>query len=127
MNVKEINIAVCTPLTGRAAVLGKEMEQAVQIAVAEQDMEGNIRVQLLIYDDESSVAKASRIAEQIASDNTVFGVVGNYGSDTTLASAKIFARFDLPMIIPVASNPMITESGLHNVFRYTNQIGRAHV
>lgn len=120
MKRNDIAIAVCTPLSGRAAALGEEMTQAIRIAVDDKGYIGPHRLILKIYDDESRTEKAAENARNILNDESIYGVIGNYGSDTTLAAARLFDIADVPIVIPVASNPMLTDAGLSNVFRYTN-------
>ncbi len=123
----DISIGVCGPFSGRAAALGLEMKQAIELAVAEKNARGGIGgqpVRVIAYNDESRVDKAKEMAARLSEDRTVLGVIGHYSSDTSLAAAHVYARHAVCLLAPIASNPALTGSGLSNVFRYTNRDDR---
>lgn len=120
----KIKIGICAPLSGLAFKLGLEMKQAIELAVKERNEQGGIAgnpVELIVLDDESKVARAEDAARELCNDEQVIGVIGHYGSDTSLAAAKIYNENSLVLVSPIASNSLLTESGLANVFRYTNR------
>jgi len=117
-------IGVCAPLSGLAASLGKEMKQAIDLAVQQRNKEGGLaghEVEVITYDDGSDVGKAGKAATELTRNAAVLGVIGHYSSDTSLAAAKIYEKGGLPLVAPIASNPSLTESGIKGIFRYTNR------
>src|ERR1700674_222795 len=54
--------------------------------------------------------------------NDAGGVAG--ASGVAIATGKIYADCGLPVITPMASNPLVTESGFATVFRLTNRDDR---
>jgi branched-chain amino acid transport system substrate-binding protein len=124
MKKATISIGVGAPLSGLAATLGREMKQAIELAAEEKNNQGGIgghEIRVLTYDDESRPAKAEAVARQFAKVEDIIGVIGHYGSDTSVAAAPIYASAGLFLLAPIASNPCLTESGLTNIFRYTNR------
>jgi branched-chain amino acid transport system substrate-binding protein len=127
MKKPTISIGVGAPLSGLAASLGRELKQAIELAAQEKNSRGGIgghEIRVLTYDDESRPAKAEAVARQLAQVEDIAGVIGHYGSDTSIAAASIYAAAELCLLAPVASNPRLTESGLTNIFRYTNRDDR---
>jgi branched-chain amino acid transport system substrate-binding protein len=124
MEATGIAIGMAAPLTGQGAALGIEMQHAVMMAVTNYNSHPNNSqwpIRLVARDDKSSVNEAEAIAREFVADNTLLGFIGHYNSDTSLAAAKIYNTADLPLISPIASNPLLTGSQLSNVFRYTNR------
>jgi len=122
--MKDITIGIAAPLSGRAGKLGLEMQHAVELAIQEKNDQGGIagiKIRTAVADDGSSVAKAREAAKKLCNEKNIMGVIGHYGSDTSLAAAEIYQEHMLPLLAPIASNPLLTGSGLTNVFRYTNR------
>lgn len=119
-----IVIGVGAPLSGMPAALGREMRQAVQIAVDELNQEGGIfgaDVRLAVSDDAGDVRKGEEAARLMCEDRQLLAVVGHYNSDVTLAASIIYDNNHVTMITPIVSNPALTERHLANVFRFTNR------
>jgi branched-chain amino acid transport system substrate-binding protein len=124
MKNSAIQVGVCAPLSGLAALLGKEMKQAIELAVREKNGVGGLagnEIEIITHDDESDVSKAEMIANDLCRNANVLGVIGHYSSDTSLAAARIYEKAGLPLVAPIASNPRLTESGIKGIFRYTNR------
>jgi branched-chain amino acid transport system substrate-binding protein len=122
--MKHFKIGVAAPLSGLAGKLGAEMVQAVKLAIEERNSRGGVagrKVQAVVVDDKSKVATAEVVARQLCDEENILGIIGHYGSDTSLAAATIYHAHGLPLVAPIASHPMLTEAGLPNVFRYTNR------
>jgi len=123
----DMTIGIAAPLSGRAAGLGAEMQQAAQLAIQEKNDSGGIagiKIRTVLVDDGSNVPKAEEAAKKLCSEKNILGIIGHYSSDTSLAAAKIYNEQGLPLLSPIASNPLLTGSGLPNIFRYTNRDDR---
>jgi branched-chain amino acid transport system substrate-binding protein len=121
---KTITIGVGAPLSGRAAALGREMTQAIQIAVDECSEQGGIfgaRVELDSADDAGQVDQGESVARTLCANANLLGVVGHYNSDVTLAASIIYDTNNVAMITPIVSNPLLTKRSLTNIFRFTNR------
>lgn len=68
------------------------------------------RLRVVIADDSNNPVTAKAVAETLAADPRVLGVVGHFSSTTSLAAAGVYQRAGLPMISP--SSTAVTLSGL---------------
>lgn len=121
---QSISIGIATPLSGSAAALGKEMKQAIELAIEEKNASGGIRGTSIIAevaDDGSDPQKGKAIAQDFGNNTDLIAAIGHYNSDVSIAAAGVYNEYDLAMINPIASNPELTEHGLPNIFRYTNR------
>lgn len=119
-----VHIAAAAPLSGLTGPLGKEVIQAITLAVEEQNSAGGIHganIHVHTADDEGQEQKGETIAHEFCKDPHVLGVVGHYNSDVTLVALEVYNKALMPLIVPVASNPLLTESGFRQVFRLTNR------
>src|SRR5215472_489660 len=74
-----VDVAVAVPLTGDMGTEGRGVRNAVELAVS--------------------------VANLIAADPRVAGVIGHYTSGCALAAAPIYAKSSIPMLTPSATNP----------------------
>jgi branched-chain amino acid transport system substrate-binding protein len=108
---KTITIGASPPLSGRASALGREMLQAIQLAVDECNENGGIfgaLVELDLADDAGRVEKGETVARTLCAKTNVLGVIGHYNSDVTLAASLIYEANNMSMISPIVSNPGLT-------------------
>ena len=127
MNLIRVKIGAGCPLSGDFRSMGREMSQAIGMAVADANLAGsslNLHFELLAADDKSSESAAESVAQQFCANTSLLGVVGHYNSGTSMAAAPVYRASDMAMITPVASNPDLTERGFANVFRFTNRDDR---
>jgi branched-chain amino acid transport system substrate-binding protein len=111
---REIKIAAGGPFTGDFAPVGQGGLHGVQMAVDDWNARGGIsgtRVQLEVADDTGKPDQGVTLANKLATEDTLLGVVGPMNSNVVLAAAPIFERAGLPFITESGSNPKITESG----------------
>jgi len=117
-----IKIGTAAPLTGAGANYGKDMELGVRLAVAEANKQGikiagkSVTFNLIEADDANDPRVAVQIAQSLIDDGVV-GVVGHYGSGTSIPAAPLYGNAGIPMITPSATNPTVTQVGKNNVFR----------
>jgi len=126
-NLSGVHIGVGAPLSGASRSMGIEMSQAIEMAVEDANAESGalgFTFQSEVADDASEPGRAEVIARRFCSESRVLGIVGHYNSDASLAAATVYRDAGLAMITPIASNPDLTERGLHNVFRFTNRDDR---
>jgi branched-chain amino acid transport system substrate-binding protein len=113
-SVKEIKIAAGGPFTGDLAPVGQGALHGIQMAVDEWNAKGGIdgaKVQLEVADDTGKPDVGVTLANKLAAEDTMLGVIGPMNSSVVLAAAPIFERSTLPFITESGSNPKITESG----------------
>lgn len=105
-------IAVVAPSTGGAASLGMNMVRGADLAVDRyNDQHPGCTVLLKRFDTQGDPSQAPAVAQQVAADPLVVGVVGHGFSGETFATGEIYAEAGLPTITPSATNPMLTGQG----------------
>ena len=111
-------IAVAAPLTGDIATLGQGIKRGVILAYSEiTNIYTNVTIKLEFFDDRANEGEAVNIAEKIASDDRVIGVVGHLNSGCSIPASSVYKRKNLTMITPASTNPKLTLQGFDNVFR----------
>jgi len=117
---KEISIAIASSITGDLAANGKDMMNGALMAFEEVNSQGGIlgsKIKAEVFDDEGIPKNAVSIANKIAANKQIVGVVGHLTSGCMSAAAPVYARNGLPVIMPVPTNPKITQQGYANLFR----------
>jgi branched-chain amino acid transport system substrate-binding protein len=117
---KEIHIAVVSALTGAYAEPGLDMSKGAEMAFDEINQAGGIngyRVVVDLYDDAGNPKEAPTVAARIAGSKNTVAVVGHLNSGTTMAAVELYANSGLALVMPVPTNPKITERGFNNLFR----------
>src|SRR5213075_388554 len=89
---------------------GVSMRHAAELAVKEVNARGGIRgreLALRVLDDSGRPEVAIRIAQQLAQDPAVVGVIAHLTSSASLAAGRVYgeARRPVTMISPSASSP----------------------
>ncbi len=113
-----INIGFFAPLTGFAAADGTSAKRGATLAVERINKSGGIngeKVKLIVYNDMAKSSEAVTIARELMSDN-VAGVVSGSYSTPTRASAPIYQRYHIPLVVAYATYPGITKVGNY-IFR----------
>lgn len=117
-----VTIGVAVPLTGSGAAYGKDIVNAVGLALDEANSRhpviGGQEVHFVVAaeDDQSDPRIGVQVAQQLV-DQGVVAVIGHFNSGTTLPASKLYNTANIPMITPSATNPSITQQGYGNVFR----------
>lgn len=114
-----IKIAVVAPFTGDGAVYGEYTKQGAAMALDEINASGGVLgrpLEIVYEDDKASSTDAASVAQKIASDDSITGVVGHFYSSCTLAAAPIYQNAGVPDIAVASTNPQVAEVGDY-VFR----------
>lgn len=115
---KSYTIAVAVPI-------GNDINPALEIlrGVAQAQNELNqsggvssIPLKVLIANDDNNPEIASQIASALAKNSEVLGVIGHFGSDTTLAASKVYQQNQLVAISPTSTSVQLSGVG-SNIFR----------
>jgi branched-chain amino acid transport system substrate-binding protein len=115
----EILIGASGPMTGTLAWFGEQMQQGMDMKVAELNVTGGVlgqQVELLMVDDYCSPEQAIAAAEKLVATR-VAAVIGHYCSGASIPASKVYAEAGILMISPYSTNPTLTEQGFANVFR----------
>jgi branched-chain amino acid transport system substrate-binding protein len=111
---KPIVIGAVFAKTGSEATYGSESLAGLSIAIDEVNAAGGINgrpVVIEAFDTQSKIEEAAAAASKLASDSSVFAVVGDITSAKTLAMAPIVQRAGLPLVSPGATLPKVTSVG----------------
>lgn len=118
---KVVKIGFAAPLTGDNRIYGEGMRRAVQLAIDEANAsdevkKAGIKFDLFAQDDAGDPKQAVNVANLIAGQSGVVGVVGHFNSGCSIPAAPVYNKAHLVMA-SVSSNPALTANGLPNVAR----------
>lgn len=126
-----VKLAAAGPMTGPSAETGQRMKAGIELAVEEINASGGVGGKTLVvdfYDDEGKPESAAAVAQKIASDSEVIGVIGHINSSATMAALPIYKRAGLTEISGNSSAHKVTHMGFDNIFRVIiNDQGQAPV
>ncbi|MEG4005905.1 ABC transporter substrate-binding protein [Microcoleus sp. Pol11C1] len=115
---KSYTIAAAVPIGGdiNAAL---EILRGVAQAQNEINQSGGISgtpLKVVIANDDNKPEMVAQIASALANNSEILGVIGHFGSDTTLAASKIYQQKQLVAISPTSTSVQL--SGIaNNIFR----------
>jgi len=122
---KPIKIAVVGPLTGDFAEYGTGFKNAVQLQAKQINAAGGVldgrMIEIVSYDDKNSGEEAASIAERIAGNKDIVGVVGHFASGVSMAAAPTYEEVGIAEISPSASHPDYSGMGEY-IFRNNSLI-----
>ena len=115
----KIKLGLMLPYTGTYAALGKNIDEALRLAVAEQGGKlGGREVEYVVLDDESEPAKGAENANKLVSRDKVDFLVGTVHSGVAMAMVKVATDNDTMLIIPNAGVDAATGPACApNIFR----------
>ncbi len=115
-----IKIVGAAPLTGDQAASNIPIRNGVVLAVeeaAQRFAKLGVKLEYMNADDQGSETVGVSVAQRVAADEHVLGVVGHVNSSVSLRAMQVYARSNLLMISAASTNPAITTQGLTNVAR----------
>lgn len=121
-NNDTIKIGLVTPLTGDCSQDGIEMKKAAEFALKEVNDAGGIngkKLELVTEDDKADPKEAAIVANKLAQDENIVGVVGHYTSSCSLAGAPIYNKAGVVEVSPASSAPSLSQAGDYT-FRIVN-------
>ena len=108
-----IRIGALTSLTGNFTPWGVQVRDGMQLAVNEI----NIRLELVVADDQSQAEEGTRAIERLSEREGVVAVGGIISSDVGLATARIAEQSKVPLFLVKAGAGGILNSGSRYTFR----------
>lgn len=114
----EILVGVILPVTGNNATDGKDMQNAIEMAVKKINDGGGVlgkKLKIEVADDGCDPQMATTAANKLVSQNVV-AVVGGYCSGATLPSSGVFKNANIPMIVPAANSAKLPAQGHDTLF-----------
>lgn len=117
-NDGDISVGVILPVSGNNATDGKDMQNAMDMAVEKINEAGGVlgkNIKLETVDDACDPQTATTAANKLVSMEVV-AVVGGYCSGSTLPASGVFENAGIPMIVPAANSSELPEQGYENLF-----------
>ena len=115
----EIKVGIMVPTTGLEATFGKDMENAIILAVSEINAKGGILGKNVITrtsDDACDPQQASSAASKLVAEDVV-AVIGGYCSPATAPTLKIYGDAGVPIVITVADSIKLIDANPGNGFQ----------
>ncbi|MBU4557130.1 MAG: branched-chain amino acid ABC transporter substrate-binding protein [Actinobacteria bacterium] len=113
--ITEVKLGFAAPLTGDNAVYGLGMKRAVELAFKEANSDEDVKGKgyefvLRAEDDQGDPKQAVNVANALAGDTEVVGVIGHFNSGCSIPASTVYDKAGLTMI-SVSSNPELTAKG----------------
>jgi len=115
-NKGDVAIGVAWPFESNNSMF----REGVELAVKEINRDGGIKgrkIQLVMKDDQASVAEGMSIAQSFAGDRQVAAVIGHRNSFVSIPTSRIYEEAGLVMLSPASTAPELTKKGYRSVFR----------
>ena len=133
---KEIKIGVLYPLSGAAATIGRDLQQAAEMTAdlinnknPEVDMLmakwggipnlGGAKIKLVFADHRGEPDRGADLAKRLIQDDKVVGLMGAYHSSVTKTVSAVAERYGVPMINDSSTSPDLTRRGFKWFWRTT--------
>ncbi|MFH0787074.1 MAG: ABC transporter substrate-binding protein [Pseudomonadota bacterium] len=120
-----IKLGAHAPQSGSLAKHGLEQIKGIRLAAEEFDKKAKIKVDLIVYDDESNPQKAVSAVEKLAGVDKVHAIVGGYGSNLVGPASEASERYDTPYLTTGAVDTKLSAKKFKNFFRLNNMPGYA--
>ncbi len=115
-NKGDIIIGVAWPFESNNSMF----REGVELAAKEINQNGGIKgrkIQLVLKDDQGSVAVGMGIAQSFARERQVAAIIGHRNSFVSLPASRIYEEAGLVMLSPASTSPELTRKGYKYVFR----------
>ncbi|GAA4480852.1 branched-chain amino acid ABC transporter substrate-binding protein [Rhodococcus olei] len=113
-----VSIAMAGALTGANAALGQNILNGAKLALDKHNKNNpNCQVTIKQFDTEGDPQKATQVAPNIVSDQSIIGLLGPAFSGETKATGPVFNQAGLPFLTASATNPTLTQNGWTTFFR----------
>ena len=115
----DVKIGIMVPTTGSEATAGKDMENAIKLAVDEINKSGGVlgkNIVTITGDDGCDPQMATAAASKLVS-NDVVGVVGGYCSGATLPTLKIYGDAGIPFVVAAANSTKLIDANPGTAFQ----------
>ncbi|GGG34680.1 ABC transporter substrate-binding protein [Chelatococcus composti] len=94
------------PLTGNTAQYGQDFKNAAEIALAKFNSSGKpFKVEIIFEDSRSDAKEGIAIARKFVDNKEIVGVLGDFTSGVSMASAQVYKSAGMPQLSQTASHP----------------------
>jgi branched-chain amino acid transport system substrate-binding protein len=117
-----VKIGHVAPMSGPSAHLGKDNENAANMAIDDLNAQGfkingkAVKFVLVPEDDGGDPKQGTTVAQKLV-DAKVNGVIGHLNSGTTVPASKIYFDAGIPQISPASTTPQYTKQHFNTAFR----------
>ncbi len=101
-------------MTGPQATFGISTDNAIKLAIKEQNAKGGVKgrkIELVTIDDAGKQSEAATAVTRLINDHKAVAVLGEVASSLSLAGGPIAQKSKVPMISPSSTNPDVTDVG----------------
>ncbi|MCX5802288.1 MAG: ABC transporter substrate-binding protein [Proteobacteria bacterium] len=133
---KEIKIGVLYPLSGAAATIGRDLQQAAELTADIINNKtpgvdipmaqwggipnlGGAKIKLIFVDHRGEPDRGADLAKRLILDDKVVGLMGAYHSSVTKTVSAVAERYGIPMINDSSTSPDLTKRGFKWFWRTT--------
>ena len=123
VDAHDIIIGAAVSATGRYAVNGKHTTNGYNLAVARVNSMGGVmadgeshNIVVKYYDDESTAARATQLAERLIQQDGVKLMLGPYSSGMTTAIAPVTEKYKIPMVEANGASRSLFNKGYKYIF-----------
>nr|WP_232519377.1 branched-chain amino acid ABC transporter substrate-binding protein [Caballeronia insecticola] len=115
-------IGHAAPLTGQLAAIGKDSENAAQMAVDEINAQGlliggkQVTLKLESQDDAADPRTGTQVAQKLVDDGVV-AIVGDINSGVSIPASRIYSDAGVVQVSPATTNPAYTQQGYKTTYR----------
>lgn len=116
---KITKIGAVFPLTGDAASYGQSSKNALELLADETNKDSDSsgkKVEIIYEDDENKTENAVSALKKLIEKDKISAVIGTTSSSGSIAMGAVASKDKVPMIVPTATSPKVTQSGDY-VFR----------
>lgn len=113
-----IKVGLPLPMTGSEATYGKDMENAIKLAVDEINAKGGVngkKITTVTGDDACDPQQATAAANKLVSEGVV-AVVGGYCSGAVIPTLTIYNEKNIPYVVTAANSSKIAAQNPGNTF-----------
>lgn len=118
-----IILGAAVSLTGKYSTNGKHTKNGYDLAAKRINDMGGVtvdgkayQIKIIYYDDESTPARASQLAERLIQQDGVKFMLGPYSSGLTKAIAPVTERYEIPMIEANGASRSLFTKGYRYLF-----------
>lgn len=118
VHAAELKLGIVAPMTGSLAGEGKDMENAVQLAVKAVNARGGVlgnTITTVTADDSCDPQQGAIAGSKLASSDVV-AIVGGYCSGAVLPTLKIYGDAGIPFVIVGANSTKLVDANQGNSF-----------
>jgi len=116
----EVYVAIVSSLTGDLAENGKDTGNGAKLAFDQANAVAGKNATVIhyeLFDDQGDSKMAVSVANRVCQDSRFIAVVGHLTSGCMSAAAPVYNRAGIPVVMPVPTNPKITQQGYTYLFR----------